>query len=198
MGKRQCRDTYHPPSERPVCPLPTERLPALDHGRIRIAGVLVYIERTLRSARPLPPGALPRPYGLASTALDRTGEAVAAVSDDEAVWLGFQAIDEAQPVILRIRVGVEQPLDALSGEPWNDKTSSQLRCPPEYALPGLRRSDGFLPFNAGQTITVLIDASPVPAEVIIRLLSPALFSRVTGTTPTSLDPDSAFKGYRLP
>ena len=173
-------------------------MPALDQGRIRLGNVLVYIERTTAPAAPLPPGVMPRPYGLAATALEQAGMVLAAVGTNEAVWLGFQAIDAARPAIVRIRAGVEKPLDALTGERWNDTTGGKLTCPPDYALPGLRRPDGFLPFGAGDTLTVLVDATPAPAEVVIRLVSPAVFTRLTGTVTTRLDPDSAFKGYRLP
>jgi hypothetical protein len=173
-------------------------MPALDQGRVRLGTVLVYIERTTAPAAPLPPGVMPRPYGLAATALEQGGTVLAAVGTNEAVWLGFQAIDAARPVIVRVRAGVEKPLDALTGERWNDTTGGKLTCPPDYALPGLRRPDGFLPFGAGDTLTVLVDAAPAPVEVVIRLISPSLFTRLTGTVTTRLDPDSAFKGYRLP
>lgn len=173
-------------------------MPALDRGRVRLGNVLVYIERTTAPARPLPPGVMPRPYGLAETALEQAGTVLAAVGANEAVWLGFQAIDAAQPAIVRIRAGVEKPLDALSGERWNDTAGGKLTCPPDYALPGLRRPDGFLPFGAGYTLTVRVDVTPAPAEVVIRLISPAAFTRLTGTVVVPLDPDSAFKGYRLP
>ena len=173
-------------------------MPALDRGRIRLGNVFVYIERTTAPAAPLPPGVMPRPYGLAAMALEQAGTVLAAVGTNEAVWLGFQVIDAARPAIVRIRAGVEKPLDALTGERWNDATAGTLTCPPDYALPGLRRGDGFLPFSAGDTLTVLVDASPAPAEVVIRLVSPAVFTRLTGTATTRLDPESAFKGHRLP
>jgi hypothetical protein len=173
-------------------------MPALDRGRVRLSNVLVYIERTTAPAAPLSPGVMPRPYGLAATALEQAGTVLAAVGTNEAVWLGFQAIDAAHPAIVRIREGVEKPLDALTGERWNATMGGKLTCPPDYALPGLRRPDGFLPFGAGDTLTVLVDATPAPAEVVIRLIPPAMFTRLTGTATTPLDPDSAFKGYRLP
>lgn len=173
-------------------------MPALDRGRIRLANVFVYIERTTARTAPLPPGVMPRPYGLATVALEPGGGILAAVGANEAVWLGFQAVDAAHPAIVRIRAGTKDPLDALSGERWNDAAGGKLTCPPDYALPGLRRPDGFLPFAAGETLTVLVDATPAPAEVVIRLVSPASFTRLTGTTATRLDPDRAFKGYRLP
>ena len=110
-------------------------MPALDQGRIRLANVLVYVERTTAPAAPLPPGDMPRPYGLAATALERAGTILAAVDTNEAVWLGFQAIDPAHSAIIRIRAGVENPLDALTGERWNDTTGGKLTCPPDYALP---------------------------------------------------------------
>jgi hypothetical protein len=173
-------------------------MPALDWGRVRLANVLVYIERTTSAGAPLPPGVMPRSYGLAATALDPTGTVLVAVGSDEAVWLGFQAIDAAQPAIVRIRVEAEKPLDALSGERWNDSAGGKLTCPPDYALPGLRLPDGFLPFGAGDSLTVLVDATPAVAEVVIRLVSPEVFTPLTGTVTSPLDLDSAFKGYRLP
>lgn len=191
-------------------------MPALDLGRIRLRGVFVYLERTLAPATPLAPGSVPRSYGLAPTVVDpaggdRAGAAVAAVGADEAVWLGFQAIDEAHPATLRIRVGVDQPLDAISGASWIEDASARLTCPPAYALPGLTRPEGVLPFRAGDTLTVLVDDTVVdeavvdeavvddgPVEVVVRLVSPEEFTRLTGTRPAPLDPRDAYQGRRLP
>jgi hypothetical protein len=173
-------------------------MPTLEQGRIRLANVLIYVERTTAPAAPLPPGVMPRPYGLAPTALEPSGTVLAAVGTNEAVWVGFQAIDAAHPASVRVRAGVEEPLDALSGQRWNDTPEGRLICPPDYALPGLRGPDGFMPFGAGDTLTVLVDVTPTPAEIVIRLVSPAEFTRLTGTVASRLDPDSAFKGYRLP
>lgn len=186
-------------------------MPAWDLGRIRLGGVFVYLERTLAQAAPLAPGSIPRSYGLAPTVIDPAGAAVASVGADEAVWLGFQAIDDAHPATLRIRVGVNQPFDAVSGAPWTDDSSTRLTCPPAYALPGLTRADGVVPFRAGDSLTVLVDNAAadeaavdeaavvdVPVEVVIRLVSPEDFTRLTGTSPGPLDPGSAYQGRRLP
>jgi hypothetical protein len=173
-------------------------MPALDWGRVRLANVLIYMERTTSAGAPLPPGVMPHSYGLAPTTFDPTGTALVAVGSDEAVWLGFQAIDTAHPAIVRIRVEAETPLDALSGERWSDSSGGKLTCPPDYALPGLRLQDGFLPFRAGDALSVLVDATPALAEVVVRLVSPEVFTRITGIVTSPLDPDSAFKSYRLP
>jgi hypothetical protein len=170
----------------------------LDQGRVRLTNLLIYVERTIAPTAPLPPGVMPRPYGLAATALEPTGTVLAAVVADEAVWLGFQAIDPAHPVIIRVRVGVENPMDALSGGIWNDSGAGKLRCPPNFGLAGLRCTDGFLPFGAGDTLTVLVDAASTSAEALIRLVSPETFTSLTGTATGPLNPQSAFKGYRLP
>jgi hypothetical protein len=171
--------------------------PVLDRGRIRVAGVYIYIERTLAPTRLLPLGTVPRPYGLASTALVHTDVAVAAVGVEEAIWLGFQAIDESRPAVVRIRAGVGRRFDAVSGEPWTEEDGARLTCPPDFALAGIRRPEGHRAFRAGQILTVLVDA-PEPAVVVIHLVSPAVFTRLAGTTPEALNPEAAYRGQRLP
>ena len=173
---------------------------ALDHGRIRIAdALLVYLERALASAEPASPDAPPRSYGLAPTAL-ADGSAVAAVGPGEAVWLGFQAVDPARPAIVRVRLEATPPLDAVTGGPWDDALSEEPRnhlvCPPDYCLPGARRSSGHAPFEAGE-LTVVVH-QPVRADAPIRLVAPDEFAQLTGTEPAALDPESGYKGWRLP
>jgi hypothetical protein len=174
---------------------------ALDRGRVLLAGcALIYLERALAAAEPLPAGAVPRSYGLASTAIVEPGVVLAAIAPGEAVWLGFQAVDPNSPVVLRVRIEGARPLDAVSGEPWRDTLGEDVRgrlvCPPDYCLPGLRRPDGYVPFGHGD-LTVLV-YEPVRDEASIRIVDPKTFSDLAGREPESLDPDSAYEGWGLP
>ena len=167
----------------------------LDRGRIRLDDtVFVYLERTLAS-QPA------RSYGLAPAAVLPSGPVLAAVGCGEAIWLGFGAVDPARPATVRVRVDGPEQFDAVTGGPWEDgrmdAPPNYLVCPPDYALPGVGHSEENLLFGAGQKLTVIahLDATVL---VPVELVSPATFEDVTGIVPPPLDPDSAFKGYRLP
>ena len=183
----------------------------LDNGRIRLAdAVFVYLERTLAPNGPLPPDATSRPYGLAPTGLSGPGSVGAAVAPGEAVWLGFQAVDPAQPAILRVRLDLPEQLDAITGGPWEetrtDDPRNYLVCPPDSRLAGVRRTVGSLPFSldreaAGtevvEAFSVLSDGEE-PALVRVELVAPEAFAQLTGIIPAPLDPDHAYGGWRLP
>ena len=141
----------------------------IDRGRIRLAdALLVYPERTLARGAP-------RPHGLAPAAVAEPGAVLAGVGPGEAVWLGFQAVDDTRPAT--VRVGVDSaPADAV------------LVCPPDYRLPGV--------YEEGR-LTVSLDG-PGHAEVEIRLVSLEIFTNLTGEPAEPLDPDSSYKGWRLP
>jgi hypothetical protein len=183
----------------------------LEQGRIRLAdAVFVYPERTTSAEQPLPPGVGPRSYGLAPTARSPTGAVLVAVAAGEAMWLGFEAIDRASPAIVRVRSDSLGGRDALTGEPWTEvlrqHPRNHLVCPPDSRLAGMREPAGFLPFTlnradeqsqSARTLTVLCYLDII-ACVRIELASPATFTRLTGGIPEPLDPESAYKGWRLP
>jgi hypothetical protein len=184
---------------------------ALDGERIRLAdAVFVYLERMLAPAVPLPPHVPPRSYGVSPTGLTGSGTVVAAVAPGEAVWLGFQAVDPARPAMLRVRVERADPLDAVTGGPWEEALAEEPRnylvCPPTSRLTGLRRPGGHVPFGAGrpaegeeivETLTVFA-WSEQPVGMPVSLARPAEFTRLTGRAAEPLDPDHAYKGWRLP
>jgi hypothetical protein len=130
------------------------------------------LERTLA-------GADSRSYGLAPAAVGEAGVALAAVAAGEAVWLGFQAVDEGHPVT--VRVGVDGPEPGAASGP--------LTCPPDYRLPGEH--------GAGTELTVLVE-DPARGQATIRLLTPEVFTQVTGQPVEPLDRDGAYRGWRLP
>jgi hypothetical protein len=173
---------------------------ALDRGRIRLGDdVFVYLERMLAPPGPLPADVAPRAYGVAPTAV--VGAAVvAAVGTGEAVWLGFQPVDSARPAVVRVRMDQPEPLDAVTGGDWEDELSEDARnyltCPPDSRLPGIRRGSGYVPFGIGR-LTVLTHGD-APALVPVELVSPERFTSLTGVEPEPLDPESAYKGWRLP
>lgn len=183
----------------------------LENGRVRLAdAVFVYLERTLAPSRPLPPDVAPRSYGLSPTGISPARSVIAACAPGEAVWLGFQAVDAASPVIVRVRVDSPQELDAVTGERWEegvrDHPRNHLVCPPDSRLVGIRHPNGFVPFG----VDAARGGSQVPqgfsvlcygesdASVRFELVSPATFTSVTGLIPEPLDVDNAYKGWRLP
>lgn len=178
---------------------------SIDRGRIRLADVVfVYVERMPAPPGPLPPDVVPRAYGVAPTAESPSGAVVAGVGPGEAVWLGFQPVDPARPATVRVRVDGPEPLDAVTGEPWQDGLSDEphnhLVCPPDYRLTGVRQADGYLPFglvDADQRLRVL-SYGDSPAVVPVELVTLDRFTSLTGIAAEPLDPDSAYKGWRLP
>jgi hypothetical protein len=162
----------------------------IDRGRIRLADdVFVYLERTLAAAE-----AAARPHGVAPTATAEEG-VVAAVGPGEAVWLGFQPVEPARPAIVRVRVEGPAPLDAVTGEPWEDGLAEEprnhLTCPPDYQLPGNPT------FAVGARATVVVYGAE-PASVSFELVTLERFTSLTGIPAEPLDPEKAYKGWRLP
>jgi len=117
----------------------------------------------------------PRVYGLSPAAVAPSGSLVAAVATGEAVWLGFQAVDPSQPATVRVRVEGDEPTDV------------ELVVPPDSRLAGQM-------FRSGDRATVLSEE----ASVAMEFVSPESFQELTGIVAEPLDPDSAYKGWRLP
>jgi hypothetical protein len=172
---------------------------SLEDGRIRIAdAVFVYLERGYAPAGVLEGDAVPRSHGVAPAAVSEDGEVLAAVGAGEAVWLGFQATDRARPVTLRVRVDGSPPLDALTGERW-EPAAPGLLCPPRCRLGGVAVKGGRRPFGAvGEERLAVVAWVPEPAEVPVRLVRPDRFAELTGREPDAIDPDAAYRGWRLP
>jgi len=183
----------------------------IDRGRIRLADdVFVYLERMLAPSGPLPPQIAPRSYGVAPVAASPSGPVVAAVGPGEAVWLGFQPVDPARPVIVRVRVDRPEPLDAVTGQPWEDGLSDDPRnylvCPPDSRLTGVRQANGYLPFGLGERRAdgdilerpSVLSYGDAPAVVPVELVTLERFTSLTGIAAEPLDPESAYKGWRLP
>jgi hypothetical protein len=158
---------------------------SLEPGRIRLGdAVLVYLERTVAPPGPLPPGVTPTAYGVAATAMGEAGIVIAGIPEGEAVWLGFEPIDRGSPVELRVRVGGEHGPEV------------RIVTPPDYSLPGVPSGDGYLPFTEGELLVRMV--GDPGAEVTIRLMPAQDFTKMTGVPVDPIDPDSAYKGYRLP
>lgn len=173
----------------------------LDHGRIRLDdAVFVYLERTLAREDPLPADVGPRAYGISPIAISPNGSVVAAVGPGEAVWLGFQPVDAARPAIVRVRIDRDEPVDAVTGGPWRemlqDEPRNYLICPPDSRLSGMRQGSGHVPFRPGELTVVSYNDDA--ATVSIELMNPETFARLTGIEPDALDPENAYKCWRLP
>ena len=155
---------------------------SLDRGRIRLGGLLIYLEHCLAPEAPLDPGApeapldpgvVPRAYGVAPTFLTADGEVLAAVAAGEAVWLGFSAVDRA--------VSVHVVVD--------DELLEELAVPPASRLDAI--------FTVPQRLRiVVVDPSGPTAD--IRLVPPALWTELTGRTPSPLDVTRGYTGWAAP
>ena len=115
----------------------------------------------------------PRAYGLSPAAVAPSGSVVAAVAQGEAVWLGLQAVDPSHPATVSVTVEGEEPVD--------------LEVPPVSRLVGQM-------FRPGDRLTILSAGE----SVAIEFAEPERFQELTGTVPEPLDPESAYKGWRLP
>ena len=146
----------------------------LDLGRIRLAdAVYVYLQRPIAPTAPLPPDVAPRAYGLSPSAVGPSGSVIAAVAPGEAVWLGLQAVDPSRPVTVSVQV---EGLEAVDVE-----------VPPVSRLVGQM-------FRPGDRLTVL----SAEESVAIEFVSPERFQELSGIVAEPLDPESAYKGWRLP
>ena len=146
----------------------------LDLGRIRLAdAVFVYLQRTIAPSAPLPEDVAPRVYGLSPVAVTPSGSVVAAVAQGEAVWVGLQAVEPSRPATVRFGVEGSGPIEVV--------------VPPASRLAGQM-------FSSGDRLTV----SSEEASVGIEFASPESFQELTGIAPEPLDPDSGYKGWRLP
>jgi hypothetical protein len=175
----------------------------LDQDRIRLADVLlVYLERSLATPGPVPPDTLPRPYGPAPLAVGPDGVVVAPVGAGEAIWLGFQAVDRAVRVVVRVRIDAPQSIDAATGQDWTEDLSEDPRnylvCPPDVGLAGRPVPEGRRLFGSDhlERFTVLLPGSA--ASVTVQLVPPDEFADVVGAPPAPLDPRAGYSGRRLP
>jgi hypothetical protein len=194
----------------------------LEHGTIRIIGlVLCYPQRSITPVAPLTFGTIPRSYGILPTAevadgAGMLGDAViGAVGEGEIVWLGFQSLSTEPPTLIRVRVEEPEPRDALTGEPWADRSPDCLVCPPDFSLSGIRSGELSEPFgytgagSAGivQRLTILARAATDrigemdwrhATAAPLLLVRPTVFADLAGSAPEPLDTDAAYKGWRLP
>jgi hypothetical protein len=194
----------------------------LEHGEIKIAEVAVcYPQRSIAPSAPLALGEIPRSYGILPTAevaasASMFGDTViGAVGPGEVVWLGFRAAAIERPSLIKVRVETPEPLDALTGKPWADRSPDCLICPPDFALAGIRRGQVCEPFgytetaSAGvvQRLTILAQTAAErrdeiswqnAAAVPLLLVRPSVFTELAGFAPEPLHPDAAYKGWRLP
>jgi hypothetical protein len=114
-----------------------------------------------------------------------------------------------------VRVEEPEPRDALTGKLWNDRSADCLVCPPDFALSGIRHGEVTEPFgcaeagSAGivQRLTIFARAATDridemdwrnTAAAPLLLLRPTIFADLVGSTPEPLDPEAAYKGWRLP
>lgn len=183
----------------------------LDGRRIRLADdVFVYVERTLTTDASSSSGGAPRSYGVAPTGVSPSGDVLSAIGPGEAAWLGFEPIEKRRPVVVRVRIDRADPLDAVTGEPWADELSHEPRnyllCPPDYLLAGVREGERHRAFGLGERragndvlerITILAGAER-RTSVTVELVTPGRFTRLTGVEAEPLDPESGYKGWRLP
>jgi hypothetical protein len=183
----------------------------LESGRVRIGDALfLYLERAFAPPGPVPAGVVPRPHGVAPAAMSAAHSVVASVAPGEGIWLGFQAVARERPVTVRVRLDRATPVDAVTGGPWEERIVEEPRrnhlvCPPDSRLVGVPRADGVHPFGADARADAdiveeiaVIAWVPDAAEIAVQLVRPQRFAELTGEVPDSIDPDSSYKGWRLP
>jgi hypothetical protein len=194
----------------------------LEHGGIRIADLAVcYPQRSMAPPAALTVGTILRSYGILPTAEVAGGAGIfrdtviGAVGAGEIVWLGFRSASTEPASLIRVRVEALEPLDALTGKPWVDRSADCLICPPDFALSGIRRGQVCEPFGSAeaasagvvQRLTILAQAAAErrtkiswqkAAAVQLLLVRPTVFAELAGSAPEPIDPDAAYKGWRLP
>lgn len=173
-------------------------LVTLDQGRVCVAGLLVYPERAVAAAEPLSPGVVPRPHGVAPTAIV-SDEVVCSVAEGEVVWLGFQPVDRHHPQTVRVRIEGPELRDAITGQAWEShvvEPGNHLVVPPDTRLVGVPGADGVHPFVPPVRLSLLVGASPV--TTVVDLVTPTDFERLTGRKFTPLDRRTAYTGWRAP
>lgn len=182
---------------------------------------LCFPQRSIALAAPLILGAIPRSYGLLPTAEVADGAGmfgdvvIGAVGEGEIVWLGFTSLSAEPPALIRVRVEEPEPRDAFTGKPWADRSPDCLICPPDFALSGIRSGEVSEPFgSAGAGSTGIVQRLTILARTAtdrigemdwrnataapLLLVRPTVFADLVGSAPEPLDPDAAYKGWRLP
>jgi hypothetical protein len=148
-------------------------------------------------------GALPVGRGL-------DGDFLLPVADDEAFWIGLGAQSQGRTRVgLMVGVVGVGPTDALSGAPWRGDTARSLDVALHSVVAGIARPDGaWWVFSrseappgpaSGSVRLVLFGAgNDVAASATVTLTDYAMFGRLTGITPSPLDPNAGYKGWLLP
>ena len=172
----------------------------LDRDRIRIADVvLVYLERAYATPGVVPLGTCPdrtapRPWRSpreesSSRRWRRRGH-LARLSGDR----------PGSPVTVRVRIDEPQPIDAITGEAWDDSLAEDPRnflvCPPDSSLAG-RPFPAAADCSGATRSTFTLFAGVRAGRRHRPAPAPAEFVRITGRDPP-LDPAAAFTGRRLP
>ena len=162
-------------------------------------------------------GALPVGLGVAQ-------DLMMPVAVGEAFWIGLSVADPSARIELAVVVESSDGamLDAISGATWEKARCHTVIVPDVQRLAGIRRyADGFNVFTRASTGDSALpcvrlwfrtaaassndaplsrDAQPgEPLCVALRLVDYAAFQAETGlAAPDALDPNAAYKGWRLP
>ena len=128
---------------------------------------------TIAPTAPLPPDVAPRAYGLSPSAVGPSGSVVAAVAPG--------------------RGGLARPSGSRSLAPGDHPRPVEGREAVDVEVPPVSRLVGQM-FRPGDRLTVL----SAEESVAIEFVSPERFQELSGIVAEPLDPESAYKGWRLP
>jgi hypothetical protein len=136
------------------------------------------------------------------------GEWLLPIADDEALWIGLN-VQYPIEVAIKVETIMGQSLDALSGRAWEARAPETVSLDAFTIIAGIRRdSSTFWAFARAPTepqapacdnIRFFSRNRPLRLLGQVRLVDYSNFSARTGRTPPApIDPNSGYKGYRLP
>ena len=161
---------------------------------------------------------VPTSLGALPVGLGAAKDLMIPVADGEAFWIGLSVADPSAQIELAVAVELSDGtiLDAISGATWEKARCRTVIVPDVQRLVGIRHyADGFDVFTRTSTSDGLPPCAHLwfhvavassndaqvgePLRVALRLVDYATFQAETGlAAPATLDPDAAYKGWRLP
>jgi hypothetical protein len=148
---------------------------------------------------------IPSSLGALPVGVNPKGKFLLPVADDEAFWIGLGESSARAELAVAIEPAEGRLLDAISGGPWNPAKPHTVTVPARRWIDGVPRSEGQLnvftraPTIGGKTCRALRFVAGSGPAVRIELVDYAAFTLRTGLSPPEpLDPDTGYKGWRLP
>jgi hypothetical protein len=163
----------------------------------------------------------PSSLGALPVGMDRAGDFLLPLADDEGFWIGVEpaAKTSATTLALAARLTDGSARDALSGATWTgDTAGTTVTVDDILVIGGIPCSDGRLlafaraPASPGEPACHSLLFTFAPSEsrqpdrmgesrsrLLLRLVDYEAFCAASGcNAPSPLDPEAGYKGYRLP